>query len=338
MAVPPHPLISVLLPARNEAERIGAALADVRQQTLADLEIIVIDDGSTDDTAAAVRAIAKEDRRIHMQRQAPRGIAAALNNGLARARGEFIARMDADDGCAPERLAKQLDLSRRESLALSSCQVAPPPGEHYAGGYDVYANWVNGLLTPGDIARERFVECPVVHPTMLMPALLLRKMNGWREGHFPEDYDLILRLLAAGYRAAKVPEPLYFWRDHPRRASRVDPRYSPEAFARLKAKYLAAGPLRHHKRIVVWGAGQTSRRTVRPLVELGHEVAAWVDIDARKIGRRRRGAPVVSPDVLPQWRDLPLLVYVGSRGARELIRPRLVQYGYVEGVNAWFCA
>jgi glycosyltransferase involved in cell wall biosynthesis len=332
------PLISVLLPARNETARLGAALADLQNQTLTEIEIIVIDDGSTDDTAAIAQAAARKDSRVHVLRQEPRGIVAALNHGLARAQGEFIGRMDADDGCTPDRLAKQLALLRRKSLALASCQVAPPPGESYAGGYAAYAAWVNSLLTPEAIARERFVECPIVHPTLLMRAALLRQIGGWRDGDFPEDYDLILHVLAAGHRAAKVAEPLYFWRDHLDRASRVDPRYSPEAFARLKARYLAAGPLRGQRRVVVWGAGKTSRRALRPLVELGHEVAAWIDIDPREIGRRRRGAPVLPPDELPTLHGLPLLIYVGTRGARELIRPRLVRYGYTEGENAWFCA
>ncbi len=329
-------MVSVLLPVRNEAARIGAALGDLLRQTLTDIEIIVVNDGSTDGTREAVDAVA--DRRIKMVSQPPLGIVAALNNGLAQAQGQYVARMDGDDRCTVDRLAKQLALLRGGRVDLASCLIEPPAGEHYAGGYATYAAWVNGLVTPEAIARERFVECPIVHPTLMLPAALLRLAGGWRDGDFPEDYDLVLRLLAAGQRAAKVCEPLYQWRDHGARASRVDPRYGPEAFARLKAEHLAKGPLRGQPRIVVWGAGKTSRRAVRPLLARGIEVAAWVDIDPRKIGHRHAGAPVVSPEDLPRLADLPLLVYVGRRGARELIRPRLVRYGYVEGLNVWFCA
>jgi glycosyltransferase involved in cell wall biosynthesis len=337
--MPPAPLVSILLPARNEAARLGDALADCRAQSHRELEIIVIDDGSTDDTPAVVANIAAHDERVRLFATPPQGIASALNRGLAEARGDIVARMDADDRCAPTRLARQLGLLRRRpEIGFCSCLIGPPAGESYAGGYAAYADWVNGLLEPAAIRRERFVECPIVHPTLAIRRDVLRAIGGWRDGDFPEDYDLVLRLLAAGAEAAKVPEMLYFWRDRPARASRIDPRYRPAAFAALKARFLADGPLRGRKEIVVWGAGKISRRLLQPLLALGHSVKAWIDIDPRKIGRRRSGAPVLPPDALPGLRGLPILVYVGSRGARELIRPKLVEAGFVEGVDAWFCA
>jgi glycosyltransferase involved in cell wall biosynthesis len=327
------------MPARNEVAHIAAALADLQAQTLRDLEILAIDDGSTDATPRLVAQAAAGDPRVRLVSTPPQGIVAALNLGLAESRGEFVARMDADDRCPPDRLARQLDLLRgRPEIGSCSCLIGPPPSATYAGGYAAYANWVNGLTEPDDISRERFVECPIVHPTLLAPRELLRRLGGWRGGDFPEDYDLVLRLLAEGVRAAKVPEVLYFWRDRPERASRLDPRYRPEAFFALKAAFLAAGPLRGHKEIVVWGAGKVSRRLVRPLLALGYSVRAWIDIDPRKLGHRRAGAPVLPPAALADLRAHPVLVYVGSRGARELIRPKLAEYGFVEGVDAWFCA
>jgi glycosyltransferase involved in cell wall biosynthesis len=332
-------VVSLLLPARNEEALLPFALADLRAQTLREIEIIVIDDGSTDETAALARRAAEDDSRIRVIQTAGVGIPAALNLGLAEARGEFIARMDADDRCPLERLEKQVALLRaRSELGLASCLIGPPPGERYAGGYAAYAEWVNSLVEPADIKRERFIECPVVHPTMLVRRDAPVAAGGWREGDFPEDYDLVLRLIERGVQIAKVPELLYYWRDRPQRASRIDPRYSPEAFAALKADYLSRGPLAGKLEIVVWGAGKISRRLVRPLQERGCRVVAWIDIDPRKLGRRRAGAPVLPPDELPNLRAYPLLIYVGSRGARELIRPRIRECGFAEGVDAWFCA
>ncbi len=331
--------VSVLLPARDEAATIAQALADLQNQTYTDLEIIVVDDGSRDETQAIVAALAQTDARIRLLRQEARGIVAALNEALHEACGAFIARMDADDRCAPDRLARQSALlDERADIACASCLIAPPPGETWAGGYREYARWVNALVEPADIARERFIECPLVHPTMLWRRDVLETLGGWRAGDFPEDYDLALRLHAAGYAAAKVDAPLYFWRDRAQRASRVDPRYRPAAFAALKARYLAAGPLAGKSEAVVWGAGKMSRRLVRPLQQSGVRVIAWLDIDPRKIGRVHAGAPVIDAAQVGEYRAWPVLVYVGRRGARELIRPRLREAGFTEGVDAWFCA
>jgi len=334
-----RPPVSVLLPARDEAATIAQALADLQNQTHPALEIIVVDDGSRDATAAIVETMARTDTRIRLLRQDARGIVAALNMALGEAHGRFIARMDADDRCAPERLARQVALLHaRPEIACASCLIAPPRGEAWAGGYREYARWVNALREPADIARERFVECPLVHPTMLWRREALEALGGWRAGDFPEDYDQVLRLHAAGYAAAKVATPLYFWRDRAQRASRVDPRYRPEAFAALKAKYLTEGPLAEKSEVVVWGAGKTSRRLVRPLQRLGVRVIAWLDIDPRKIGRVHAGAPVIDAAQVGAYRAWPLLAYVGRRGARELIRPRLQAAGFTEGRDAWFCA
>jgi FlaA1/EpsC-like NDP-sugar epimerase len=108
-----------------------------------------------------------------------------------------------------------------------------------------------------------------------------------------------------------------------------------ENFIRAKAHYLRLGPLRTDPRAVVWGAGQIGRRLSKHLQRRGVDLIAFVDIDPRKIGSTRRGAPIISPDDLPDvhrssGRPL-ILAAVPSRGARALIRTRLEALGLAEG-------
>ena len=121
--------------------------------------------------------------------------------------------------------------------------------------------------------------------------------------------------------------------------TRVDPRYSLENFLRLKAHYLMLGPLRGRDAVVIWGAGMMGRRLSKHLVRAGAPLAAFVDIDPDKIGRTRRGHPVLAPEALPaeleKHRNPVVLAVVGARGARELIRKRLAALGYEEGSD-WF--
>src|ERR1051326_2718013 len=102
------PNISIVLPARNAAATLPIALESIRCQTIADWELLAVDDGSVDETRLILQSAARADARIRVLSQGSLGIAEALQRGCATARGEIIARVDADDWMAPERLERQL--------------------------------------------------------------------------------------------------------------------------------------------------------------------------------------------------------------------------------------
>jgi hypothetical protein len=156
--------------------------------------------------------------------------------------------------------------------------------------------------------------------------------GGYRDGAFPEDYDLWLRLVHGGQRLAKLPQVLLHWRDRPGRLSRTDPRYSRDAFDRLRAEYLARDArLQSKRRLVIWGAGRRTRRRAGLLLAQGHRPRAWIDIDPRKIGNRIGGVPVLSPRAL-DVADRPFVLgYVACHGAREQIGNALGAMGYERG-------
>jgi cellulose synthase/poly-beta-1,6-N-acetylglucosamine synthase-like glycosyltransferase len=194
-----------------------------------------------------------------------------------------------------------------------------------------YAGWLNGLTTPALVRRDLFVEAPLVHPASLLRRDALLRAGGWRAGDFPEDYDLWLRLAAAGGALTNVPRTLLAWRESPSRATRTDPRYALSRHLALKCRFLAAGPLAAACEVAVWGAGETGKRLADALSREGIRVALFVEVDRNKIGRQIRGAPVVAyEEVGRRARGLPLLVAVGAPGARELIRAELRRAGFEE--------
>jgi hypothetical protein len=205
-------------------------------------------------------------------------------------------------------------------------------------GFRIYESWLNSLASPDAIARERFVESPVAHPSAMVRRELLEP--GYRETGGPEDYDLWLRLLEQGVKIAKIDRYLFFWREHGERLTRVDGRYSVENFLRCKAKYLLSGPLHGVGRVAVWGAGQTGRRLSKHLIRGGAPVEVFVDIDPDKIGRTLRGRPIIGVDGLPALLGdgTVVLASVASRGARGLIREQLDALGLQEGVGYWCVA
>ncbi|MFQ5699424.1 MAG: glycosyltransferase [Myxococcota bacterium] len=330
------PAVSVLLPVRDAEVTLEAAVRSVLASEGADLELICVDDRSKDGTPALLRGFARRDPRVRVLDAPRRGLVAALNRGLAQARAACVARMDADDEMHPRRLARQLEfLARHPQVALVGCRVESFRSGGLAEGYRIYTDWVNALVEEGEIRREALVECPVPHPTWMFRSRIVLGLGGYRERPWPEDLDLLYRLLATGRRVAKLPEVLHRWRDHPGRLSRVDPRYGRPAFARAKAHWI--GRLRPMRAAVLWGAGRTGRRFSRLLAAEGIPTRAFVDIHPGRTGSAWRGIPVLSTRDLDarvsEWQaeGVPVLGAVASRGARGEIRAHLRGLGLREG-------
>jgi len=319
----------VLLPVRDGQETLPACLDSLAAQTFADHEVVAVDDGSSDATPAILAAAARADSRLRVVRTPPRGLVAALNTGLAHARGPLLARMDADDLCHPDRLVLQVrGLEADPRCAILGCRVEAGP---VAGGMRDYVAWLNGLLTHEDIVRDLLVESPLVHPSVMMRAEVLRDLGGYRAFDGPEDYDLWLRAHARGWRFGKCREVLLDWRDRPGRLTRADPRYAADRFRDLKLDALGRGPLRTPRGVVVWGAGPVGKGWARALRGRGHDVSAFVEVDRRKIGQRIHGARVVDVAGASAFRDHLHLAAVGRPGARARIRAAARELGLREG-------
>lgn len=329
------PLVSILLPVRNGEATLPAALASLADQTFTGAELVAVEDGSTDASADRIAACRLPFPVQVIRFDRPRGLVPALQAGLAAARGELVARLDADDVCHPERLARQVArLQAEPDLGVVACRVAFGGDRERAAGYARYVDWTNTLLTHEELALARFRESPLAHPSVMFRRAVLERHGGYREGDFPEDYELWLRWFEAGVRFAKLPETLLTWNDPPGRLSRVQARYRPSAFYQIKADYLArwlAAHNPHHPRIWVVGAGRVTRRRVDFLRARGVEVEAYLDIDPRKLGVHHHGAPVLHHDQLPPPGRAFVVPYVSSPGAADYLAQFLSARGYERG-------
>jgi glycosyltransferase involved in cell wall biosynthesis len=337
------PLLSVLMPCYNAAETLDEAMQSLARQTLTDFEIVALDDGSTDETPQLLEAWAEKESRLRVLFRPHEGIVSALNAGLKACRSPYVARMDSDDRSHPERLARQAAyLQAHPQVGVVSCRVRGFPAGQVRQGFQVYIEWLNSLINDENIRREMFVESPLPHPSVAFRREVVLVAGGYQERGWAEDYDLWLRLYLEGVCFAKLPEILLEWREHPERLTRTDGRYSLENFLRAKAFYLARGPLAGRDAVIVWGAGMIGRRLSKHLARQGAPLAAFVDIDPKKIGRTRRGLPILpAQDLLAWWKryDNPVvLAAVGARGARQLIRQQLTGYGLQEGRDWWGAA
>lgn len=336
------PAVSVVLPVYDAENSVVAAARSILDGVLFDLELVVVDDGSTDGSAQRIEALARDDRRVRLIRCEHRGVAAAANAAVAASRAPLIARMDADDVAHPERLVRQVELleSARLDVVGTQVRVVGPDGRSVPS-MERYVRWINDLTEHDDICAMRFVELPLVNPTVLGRRAAFEA--GYRvapvaEKAFPEDYDWFLRVAAGGARFGKVAAPLLDWTESPDRLTRGDPAYAAEAFDRCRREHLRAGPLAGASEVDLWGVGKTGRPWLRWLQGEGLRVRVAYEVDPRRVGQEVHGCPVRHPDDLSRADGVAMVIAVGAAGARERISSALRQRGYRPGVDAWFVA
>lgn len=329
--------VTVLMPAFNAAATIAAALRSVERQSERDWECLVVDDGSTDATADIAGRFAERDARFRVVGVPHGGIVAALNAGPAQCRGEFVARLDADDLMQGRRLEKQrAALVEQPQWAAVGCHVRLFPRRAMTDGLKSYERWLASIRTAGDVRREAFVECPIAHPTLMLRRDALA--DGYRDVAWPEDYDLVLRLLESGRELGMVPERLLHWRDGAGRLSRTSERYAIPAFVACKAEYLARGFLRDTDRYVLWGFGDTGKALAEALAQRGKHPSAIIELHPGRLGQLIRGVRVIPPENLPALPRQPLLVSVAGITPRTEIRAALAQMHFTEQRDFICCA
>lgn len=206
-------MISVLLPVYNCQEFLDEAIISLRQQSLVDFELVVVNDGSTDNSSAIIKRHATEDDRIVVINRTNGGIVDALKTGLTRCRGDLIARMDGDDICCPDRLARQA-----EFLCVNDDVVCVGSRARFVTH--------NGRLISSGIGEaiehdqlwgevRRGFAGSLIHPTVMMRREAVERVGGYRkEATWIEDLDLFIRLGRVG-RLHVLRDVLITYRQHP---------------------------------------------------------------------------------------------------------------------------
>jgi glycosyltransferase involved in cell wall biosynthesis len=190
------------MPVRDGERFVGEAVESVLGQTLADLELIVVDDGSTDSTPALLAGFARADARVRVLTQAVGGLTSALNAGCALVRAPLIARLDADDAALPDRLERQaafLDAHPDVALLGGGIVLVDEAGREFD-------------REPGRAAPDLSEQNELVHGTVVMRADAFRALGGYRLDQ-SEDYDLWLRF-DERHRVAALAEPVIRYRVH----------------------------------------------------------------------------------------------------------------------------
>lgn len=326
-----NPEISVILPFFNAEKTLESAIKSILNQSFQDFELLLIDNNSTDSSFSIAEKLAETDSRIFLLKEEKQGVANAMNCGLQNVSGKFLARMDADDISMPRRLEKQLQfINNNPEIGFIGSDVKYIPHNENTAGFKRFVDWANSFHSSKEIELNRFVEIPIVNPTIFFRRELFEKYGGCFDGDFPEDYEMQLRYLEAGVKTAKLNEPLLEWHDYSTRLTRTDERYSTEAFLKTKAKYFKSWSERNnsfHPNIWVWGAGRKTRQRAKLLESEGVIIDGFIDIVKNKTTKKK----TIHFAEIPKPGKIFIVSMVTKLGAREQIKEFLLKGKYVEG-------
>jgi hypothetical protein len=239
-----EPQISVVLPVYNAERHLAEAIESILRQTHSDFELLIINDGSSDRSLDIIKRYARRDPRVRVTDRGNRGLIATLNEGIAEARGEYVARMDADDVAAPDRLAKQA----KWLMADPACVVVGTSFILIDESGRPHTTWhcfVNDLTIRHALPAEGCIP----HPTAMIRRSALTQAGGYRADYVAaEDYDLWRRLARVG-RLQNLAEPLLLKRESDRQVSAVHANAQRQMADRIRNEIWQDEQLSRYKRV-----------------------------------------------------------------------------------------
>ncbi len=337
------PVASIILPYRNSASTLNRCLESIISQDFGQWELLAVNDHSDLESIKILKEFSRSDQRIIPINSYGKGICASLNSGIMNARSDIIIRMDSDDAMKPNRIREQVNfLEDNSDIGLIASKVSYLVDKNSlidGRGYASYVEWLNGIVSFNEIEINQFEESPFAHPSVAFRKSLVDDYGGYKEGDFPEDYELWLRWLSKGVKMQKLQSNLLDWYDSKNRLSRQDTRYSQNAFQYVKAIYLSLWLKKEKfsdKKVSAWGVGKVARKQTRHLLNQKIKISRFYEVDPKKIGLNYQGSQICSIDEISNANDEIILVLCGTRDAKNTILKFMNERGLKQGNDFLF--
>ena len=274
------PRFSLVMPAYNAGTTIGRAIESILAQSYGGWELIIVDDGSTDETGSIAREYAGRDMRIRVVEQENAGCAAARRTGALVATGDFVTKMDADDALTPD------------ALAVLSTAIDTEPGYdiYSATGYKVYPDGSRReifgalrYLEPISLTVEDLIdECWIFSGAASIRRKTLERVGGFRADMRCEDYDLWLRALAQGATHRHIPAHIYLYSMGLPGRMNEDPRPSFRSYIEILEDLIARGLFTEEQTALARASIAKFEERIRQIDETGTTDAEFTDAQARR--------------------------------------------------------
>ncbi len=310
--------ISVILPFYNASQHLSDAIRSLISQTFTNFELILINDGSEDNSLSIAESFAAEDDRIKIINQRNQGMATSLNRGIENATSDIIARMDGDDLCHKNRLSEQYKLIKSmPPNSFVSSLVQPFSESQISEGTIRYFDWLNSKISHKQIIEGLFKESPIIHPSALFTKEAFYGAGKYLEYNGPEDYDLWLKMAQNNTTFAKVTKILLNYRIHSNNLSRNDmTHYGLDAFRKRQHQFLIKKIQKNFfskkEGFIICGAGKEGKKLCTSLIKNNIEVLNFIDIDPQKVGKTYKSIKILSINSIIKNRNVLYLAPAGS--------------------------
>ena len=278
-------MVSIIIPYKNPLPYFEDCLKSIVNQSYKNLQIILVNDHSTDDSEKLAFKYSIEDSRIELVNNIGKGIVDALNTGSKIARGKYISRMDADDIMTRNKvkvLRSLLEKKKTKHIAVGNVKYFASK-KPMGNGYLKYAKWLNELTYNEKNFKEIYKECTIPSSSWMMLRSDFENIKGFKKLDYPEDYDFLFRVYYNQIKLTTTKEIIHLWRDHPMRTSRNSKDYLFENFISLKIKYLVKNELKTKDELVLWGSGKKGKLVAKKLIENNCSFS-WISNNQKKIG------------------------------------------------------
>jgi len=223
------PIVSVVLPVFNAEKYVKEAVQSILDQTFPDFELIIINDGSTDSSLRILEQFKAQDERVILISRENKGLVHTLNEAISIARGQWIARMDADDVALTNRFARQLEWLDETDADICGSWV------RLFGTVD--ERILKHPQTDAAIKMELLFGTPFAHPAVMLKTELVKKLRYDKAWEKCEDYDLWERASRAGWKMTNVPEVLLLYRQHDSQISTTAASYQQQLTQKIRCRY-----------------------------------------------------------------------------------------------------
>jgi glycosyltransferase involved in cell wall biosynthesis len=313
-------LISILTPFKNTAEFLPECLDSILKQSYPNWELLIVDDGSTDESYAIVKSYSQRDARIKLLSNQGHGIIDALKFAFENCHGEYITRMDSDDIMTSNKLEvllKKLLSNGRKHLAVGLVNYFSKDGIN--DGYERYEQWLNDLTSKGTNYSEIYKECVIPSPCWMIHKDDLLACDAFSPNRYPEDYDLAFRFYKNEMKCIPCDTIMHQWRDYPTRTSRTHEHYAENHFLDIKLHYFLDLDYDQSRVLTLWGAGFKGKQIAK-LLKKQSIPFIWVCNNPKKIGKHIYDIELQNFSYLSELNNPQCIVTVANDQSQERIK------------------